>query len=122
MTSFRFASSPKSRSAGGHDEQPCEVNNSTTTGRVSAAWAAETRSSAVRNEIVFISGMIQRREPRTTSRFRDRRVLSGELLLHCQIVLDKELNGLVDAGIRLEAERLGSRRLERGRPAADDRL
>ena len=32
MTSSRSASSPRSASAGGQDEQPCEVNSSTTTG------------------------------------------------------------------------------------------
>src|SRR5882672_4970810 len=32
----RFANSPSNASAGGHDEQPCEVNNSTTIGRGSA--------------------------------------------------------------------------------------
>src|SRR6266851_1296756 len=35
-TSRRRASSPSSASAGGQDEQPCEVNSSTTTGRGSA--------------------------------------------------------------------------------------
>src|ERR1700744_2507671 len=38
MIEGSFASSPISLSAGGHDEQPCEVNNSTTA-RGSPAWA-----------------------------------------------------------------------------------
>src|ERR1700744_961375 len=38
MIEGSFASSPISLSAGGHDEQPCEVNNSTTA-RGSGAWA-----------------------------------------------------------------------------------
>src|SRR5436190_1621688 len=39
-TSSRRASSRNSASAGGQDEQPCEVNNSTTIGRVSASAGA----------------------------------------------------------------------------------
>src|SRR5580704_10092027 len=38
MTEGSLASSPMILSAGGHDEHPCEVNNSTTA-RGSAAWA-----------------------------------------------------------------------------------
>jgi hypothetical protein len=41
-------------SAGGHDEQPCEVNSSTTTGRVSAALADEASKREISSEIAFI--------------------------------------------------------------------
>src|SRR5580704_9993513 len=48
-TSWRRASSPSSASAGGQEEHPCEVNNSTTAGRPSSAIAAgadRTRASS----------------------------------------------------------------------------
>src|SRR5579872_3185126 len=58
-TSARLASSPRNASAGGHDEQPCEVNSSTTIGRVSgarvsAAEAADEASSMRMTKIAFI--------------------------------------------------------------------
>src|SRR6266851_983896 len=47
MTSLRVANSPSSASAGGQEEHPCEVNNSTTVGRVSA-WLGDAADTSPR--------------------------------------------------------------------------
>src|SRR5438034_3719920 len=52
MTSPRRASSPSSASAGGQEEQPCEVKSSTTGGRVSAAAGDMTTSAPSHNSAV----------------------------------------------------------------------
>src|SRR5436305_3987510 len=52
MTSPRRASSPSSASAGGQEEQPCEVKSSTTGGRVSAAAGEVTPSAPSHNSAV----------------------------------------------------------------------
>src|SRR5438046_10694954 len=52
MTSPRRASSPSSASAGGQEEQPCEVKSSTTGGRVSAAAGEVTTSAPSHNSAV----------------------------------------------------------------------
>src|SRR5947209_493532 len=52
MTSPRRASSPSSASAGGQEEQPCEVKSSTTGGRVSAAAGEVTASAPSHNSAV----------------------------------------------------------------------
>src|SRR5437764_13743347 len=52
MTSPRRASSPSSASAGGQEEQPCEVKSSTTGGRVSAAAGDMTTSALSHNSAV----------------------------------------------------------------------
>src|SRR5262249_46754802 len=46
MMSLRRATSPSNASAGGQEEQPCEVNNSTTLGRVCAAAGEMSGSDA----------------------------------------------------------------------------
>src|SRR5882672_736711 len=57
MTPGRLASSPSSASAGGHDEHPCEVNSSTTTGRVSAEAApAKIARASARSNFIVIRG------------------------------------------------------------------
>src|SRR5437868_12601435 len=52
MTSPRRASSPSSASAGGQEEQPCEVKSSTTGGRVSAPAGEVTTSAPSHNSAV----------------------------------------------------------------------
>src|SRR5437764_368669 len=52
MTSPCRASSPSSASAGGQEEQPCEVKSSTTGGRVSAAAGDMTTSAPSHNSAV----------------------------------------------------------------------
>src|ERR1051325_2799544 len=47
---------------------------------------------------------------------------AGELFLRREIVLNKELQDLIDVPVAAEAERLGARRCEHPRPAADNRL
>src|SRR5437588_6052336 len=49
MTSPRRANSPSSASAGGQEEHPCEVNNSTTVRRVSAFAGDPAKSSPRHN-------------------------------------------------------------------------
>src|SRR5436305_14048930 len=80
MTSPRRASSPSSLSAGGQDEQPCEVNSSTTMGRLSAlpgdgpsAMPAKIpRTSAIRQAFTatpsLSPGAVAGPDPRAASR------------------------------------------------------
>src|SRR5436190_472806 len=51
MTSLCRATSPSSASAGGQEEHPCEVNNSTTVGRVSAPAGEAVRAKPRTNGI-----------------------------------------------------------------------
>src|SRR4051794_32113077 len=129
ITSGRCDSSDSSASAGGQDEQPCEVNSSTTTGRVSACVATgrAAKASAITNKncfmrIAFPSADRRRCGDSAATAQRPARSHLRERLLSFQIVLDKKPHDLVDVAVAPKAERIGAPARKRLRPAADDRL
>src|SRR6266568_4788241 len=138
-TSVRRASSPSNASAGGQDEQPCEVNSSTTTGRGSAtAGVAATASPRIRaarrifrrfviafSRIALDCALIciaPRKMPITLARAAPRDPSADQPLLRGQIVLDEGGDDLVDVAVAGEAEGFGARRQQRLRPARDNPL